>query len=243
MSPLLPILASVGLISLIAFIGVFFLAINKSLLNKLLGVLVSFASGALLGGAFLHLLPEATEQLGERAFVLTLAAFVLFFVLEKFLYWRHCHEGECPEHVFTYLNLIGDGVHNFIDGAVIAAAFLTNFSLGISTTLAIALHEIPQEIGDFSILVWGGWKKSKALLFNFLSALTALAGALIVFFFTQQTAAMIPLLLPLAAGGFIYVAATDLIPQLHQKRKTGDSISQFIFLATGLALMMTLTRI
>lgn len=241
MSVFLSIFLSVIFVGLISLGGVLFLAVNKKLLDKLLGALVSFASGSLLGAAFLHLLPEAVKALGQNAFVLTLTAFTLFFVLEKFLYWRHCHEGECPKHIFTYLNLIGDSLHNFIDGAVIAAAYLTNFSLGIHTTLAIAFHEIPQEISDFSILIYGGWEKKKALLFNFASAATAIIGALTVFSFAQQTAIIIPLLLPLAAGGFIYVAGSDLIPQLHQKRKVKDSISQFVFLATGLLLMWGLT--
>ena len=147
------ILISVILVSLLSFIGVFFLALKREFLNRFLGVFVSFACGALLGGAFFHLLPESVEQLGESSFVWIVISFLFFFILEKFLHWRHCHKDHCDVHAFTYLNLIGDGIHNLIDGAIIAAAFLTDFSIGVSATLAIIFHEIPQEIGDFFILI------------------------------------------------------------------------------------------
>jgi len=234
------ILISVLAVSLISFIGVFFLALKKEILDKLLDLFISFACGSLLGGAFFHLLPESMDKLGNSTFVWVAIAFLMFFVLEKFFLWRHCHQQHCDVHAFSYLNLIGDGIHNFIDGTVIAAAFLTNLALGFSTTLAVIFHEIPQEIGDFSILIYGGWSRKKALIFNFLSALPAVVGALIIYFFSHQFLGYVAFLLPFAAGGFLYIAATDLIPQLHKKNTISKSILQFIALTSGLVLMWLL---
>ena len=231
------ILISVIFVSLLSFVGVFFLALKKEILNKFLSIFVSFACGSLLGGAFFHLLPESVEQLGENAFVWTMLSFLLFFVLEKFLFWRHCHKEHCEVHTFTYLNLIGDGLHNFIDGAIIAASFLVDFSLGISTTLAVIFHEIPQEIGDFCILIYGGWERKKALMFNFISALMSVVGALAVYFFSNQISGLIPILLSFAAGGFIYIASVDLIPELHKTQESSKSIIQFFSLVGGIVLM------
>jgi len=236
------ILISVSLVSLISLVGVFFLGIKSKVLDQYLEVLISFASGSLLGGAFLHLLPETLESLGEAAFSLVLVSFLFFFALEKFFYWRHCHQGKCEVHAFTYLNLIGDAIHNFLDGTIIAAAFLTSLSLGITTSLAVIFHEIPQEIGDFSILIYGGIEKKKALLFNFFSALTAVIGAVLVYFFSSRIINLTPYFLPLAAGNFLYLAATDIIPELHQKSKSSshNSIKQFLTLSAGVALMWIL---
>ena len=178
------ILLSTFLVSLISFIGVFTLSLKEKFLNKILLILVSFAAGALIGGAFFHLLPEALEiSFDLNIFVYLVVGIFVFFILERVLHWRHCHKGKCDVHPFTYLNLVGDGVHNFIDGLIIAASFLTNISLGIITTIAVIFHEIPQEIGDFGILVYGGFSRTKALFFNFLSALTAILGALVGFSF------------------------------------------------------------
>jgi len=231
------ILTSVILVSLISFVGVLFIALREETLNKILNFLVSFACGALLGGAFLHLLPESVENLGEKSFIFVIVAFLVFFILEKIFRWRHCHLGQCSTHSFAYLNLLGDGLHNFVDGAVIAAAFLTNISLGITTTLAVIFHEIPQEIGDFSILLYGGIERKKALLFNFASAITAVLGALSVYFFGGKISGLIPFLLPFAAGGFIYIAATDIIPELHKKENLKQSILEFFLILLGISLM------
>jgi len=231
------ILISVFLVSLISFVGVLFITLKEKTLNKLLNFLVSFACGALLGSAFFHLLPEAVENLGEKSFTLVVVSFLIFFLLEKIFRWRHCHLGHCPTHAFAYLNLLGDGLHNFVDGAVIAAAFLANISLGISTTLAVILHEIPQEIGDFSILIYAGLEKKKALFLNFASALTAIFGALATYFFALQISYLVPFLLPFAAGGFIYIAATDIIPELHKKEDIKQSILEFFLILLGAALM------
>lgn len=236
---LLWILTSVIIVSLISFVGVFFLALKEKILNKILLWLVALSVGALLGGAFLHLLPESVEQTKTGYIgILFLAGIIIFFIMEKFLHWRHCHSGKCNVHPFAYTILFGDGLHNFIDGIIIAAAYLTNLNLGIATTLAIIIHEIPQEIGDFGVLIYGGFKKGKALLYNFLSALIAVVGALVAYF--MHNSLNTTFLLPIAAGGFIYIAMTDLIPELHKKSKLQESIMQFIFIVIGLALMWLL---
>lgn len=250
MFPLAWILASTLLVSGISLIGIFFLSLSEKLFRKLLLMLVSFASGTLLGGAFLHLIPEAlsSEALSaesENMFIVILSGILVFFLLEKFL-WRHCHERECPVHVFAYLSLLGDGVHNFIDGVIIAAGFLVgvplgsvNIPLGLATTLAVVSHEIPQEIGDFGILVYGGFSKVKALFYNLLSALMAVFGALLMYYFSSYLPSLAYFLV-FAAGSFIYIATTDLIPQLHKERDAWKSLVQFVLLLSGILLMWLL---
>jgi zinc and cadmium transporter len=239
MSALLPILLATLLVSSISLVGILFLSLNDKILNNLLLILVAFASGALLGGAFLDLLPESLASGSEEVFIFVLLGIMLFFVIEKFLRWS-CHERKCDIHAFTYLDLIGDGVHNWIDGMIIAASFLTSIELGIVTTFAVVAHEVPQEIGDFGILVYGGFKKTKALFYNFLSALTAVFGAIFTYYLIQHTEHLTTLLLPFAAGGFIYIAATDLLPELHKREKIKDSIVQLIVLSLGIILMWSL---
>jgi zinc and cadmium transporter len=169
-------------------------------------------------------------------FFYVILGIVSFFAMEKFLYWRHCHEEECPIHMFVYLNLVGDGIHNFIDGMIIAATFMLSFSLGFATTLAVIFHEIPQEIGDFGILIYGGLSKRKALTYNFISAVTAILGAMITYF-SAYLQGIETLLVPFAAGGFIYIAATDLMPELHKKRSGSESLIQLLFILLGIGLM------
>ncbi len=229
------ILVSTLIVSLISLIGIFFLSLKEKLLGKILLVTVSFASGTMLGGAFLHLIPESLVPFNENVFAAILLGIVVFFLLEKFL-WRHCHERECPVHPFAYLDLFGDGIHNFIDGVIIAASFITSVPLGVTTTLAVVSHEIPQEIGDFAILVHGGFGKTRALFYNFLSALTAVAGAVFTYFFFSSLPDM-EYLLAFAAGSFIYIAASDLIPELHKETKPLISGVQFVLLVVGILLM------
>lgn len=176
------ILISVIIVSAVSLIGVFTLAMNDKFLNKAMLFLVSFAAGTLLGDALIHLLPEAYSSGNVFASAYVLLGIIFFFALEKIIKWRHCHEAGCPEHshVLPYVILIGDGLHNFIDGMIIAASFLVNVPVGIATTIAVIFHEIPQEIGDFGSLVYGGFSKKKALIYNFLSALTAVLGAITV---------------------------------------------------------------
>ncbi len=238
MSTLAWILTSTLIVSAISLIGILFLSVNQSLFRKMLLVLVSFASGTLLGGAFLHLIPEALLNGGENLFIVILSGILVFFLLEKFL-WRHCHERDCPVHVFAYLNLLGDGIHNFIDGILIAASFLTSTPLGFATALAVVSHEIPQEIGDFGILVYGGFSKAKALSYNLLSALMAFVGALLTYSFSAYLPSSSYFLM-FAAGSFIYVATTDLIPELHKEHGVAKSFLQFALLVVGILLMWLL---
>ena len=195
--------------------------------------LLGFSCGALIGGAFIHLLPESLEEMGQAyqaVLYYTIVGIIVFFIMEKFLYWRHCHEEKCPIHTFVYLNLIGDGVHNFIDGMIIAGSFIISYSIGIATTFAVIFHEIPQEIGDFGVLVYGGLTKAKALAYNFVSALTAVAGSLVTYYLASYIQGMDTFLVPFAAGGFIYIAATDLMPELHKRSQAKESLIQLLAL-------------
>jgi len=240
---LIYILIATFLISIIAFVGIFTLFLKKSFLDRILLLLVSFSAGALIGGAFLHLLPEAVEGAGEKnllnVFLYVIFGFCLFFVLEQFISWHHCHK---TEHIasFSYLILISDGVHNFIDGLIIAASFIISLPVGIATTIAVALHEIPQEIGDFGILIYGGMSKKKALFLNFASALIAVLGGIIGFFLAGRIGGSIVYLLPFAAGNFIYIASADLIPEIKQKCELSKSLPHFLFFLFGIALMLIL---
>jgi zinc and cadmium transporter len=226
------------LISIIAFVGVICLAVRSKVLDALLLPLVGFAAGALIGGAFLHLLPEAINKSTDLGVFLALSfGFFLFFLLEK-LIWRHCHRSSCSVHPFAYINLIGDGLHNFIDGLVIAASFLNSVNLGIVTCLAVAFHEIPQEIGDFGVLVYGGLGRSKALALNFVSALTVVMGGIIGCCLSSYLGGAMVYLLPFTAGGFIYVAASDLIPELHKEADPRKTLASFTFFLLGFALML-----
>ncbi|MEM3783654.1 MAG: ZIP family metal transporter [Candidatus Bathyarchaeia archaeon] len=238
MNDLITILASVTAVSFIAFVGIIFAGMREFLLKRITMALVGFASGTLLGGAFLHLLPEVLTPENDpiTVFFYVIVGIVSFFALEKFLYWRHCHERECPTHMFVYLNLLGDGIHNFIDGMVIAATFMFSFELGFATTLAVIFHEVPQELGDFGVLVYGGLSKKKALAFNFISAVTAILGALTTYFLAYLKSIEV-LLVPFAAGGFIYIAATDLMPELHKKTHASESLVQLIVILLGIGLM------
>lgn len=237
------ILSAAILISLISLVGLFTIGIKAKIFDKIILLLVGFSAGGLIGGAFLHLLPEAIEKCGyDRTFLYTLIGFITFFLLERCLYWRHCHNDNCEIHSFTYLILIGDGIHNFTDGLLIAASFMTNFKLGIATTLAVALHEIPQEMGDFATLVYGGFSKAKALIFNFISALIAVLGAIIGYIMLGITENIQMLLVSFTAGGFIYIAACDLVPQIHKHRETKGANLAFITFILGLFFMSLLDK-
>ncbi|MBU0546180.1 ZIP family metal transporter [Patescibacteria group bacterium] len=234
-------------ISIISFVGIISLFLKDKILNKIVFYLVAISAGSLMGGAFLHLIPDAIENSSgehgfENVFIAVLAGFALFFILERILHWRHCHKhGEnCLIHPFTYLNLIGDGLHNFIDGVVITAAFSLSIELGIATTIGVIFHEIPQEISDFGVLVYGGFTKIKALLFNFLSGVFAVVGALCGFAFINIIQGAVPFVVGLTAGGFIYISATDLIPELHKESKFYKSLIAFACFFAGVGLMFLL---
>ena len=227
------------LVSIISLIGIFSLFLNERLLNRILILLVGFGAGGLIGGAFLHLLPETLENSKDLtlSFMYVIFGFILFFILEKYLFWRHCHKGKCEIHAFTYLNLIGDGIHNFGDGLIIGVSFFTDIRIGIVSTLAIIMHEVPQELGDFGILIYGGLSKFKALLFNYISATTAILGTVIGYFFSSHIHNFSTLLLPFAAGGFIYIASCDLIPELHRQPDIKKSNVSMFFFILGIILM------
>jgi len=225
------------IVSIVSLVGIVTISLKKDVLEKLLLSMVALSAGVLLGGGFLHLLPEAVAELGESAFIYTIIGLVLFFFLERILYWRHCHDGVCDVHIFSYLNIVGDTVHNFIDGLIIAAGFLTSIDIGIATTIAVLFHEVPQEIGDFGVLIYGGFKRGKALFYNFLSALAAVVGAVVGYGLSTSVAGFQPFLLPFAAGGFIYIAMSDLIPELHKEVDRKKSFVSLIFFLVGIFLM------
>lgn len=230
-------LLSAFAISLLSFVGALTLVIKKNKLKSYLLLLVGFSAGALMGGALMHLMPEAIGKAGAGGmFELLLVGFVAFFLMEKLLYWRHCHDGVCKVHPFTYLNLIGDAIHNFIDGIVLAASFSTGTSVGIVSTMAIAFHEIPQELGDFGVLLYGGMKTKKALFYNFLSALTAVVGVLVGSYLFPMTE-FAPYILAFAAGNFLYIASSDLIPELHKEPNKTKSMMSFATFLAGIGLM------
>jgi zinc and cadmium transporter len=238
MSELIWILGATVIVSLIALIGILTISFSKSLFKDILVILVGLSAGTLIGGAFLHLIPEALESSESNfVFVLVLAGFSIFFLMEKVLKWHHCHEGECHVHTFTYMSLLGDAVHNFLDGMIIAASFLVNIPFGIVTTIAIIAHEVPQEMGDFAILMLGGFSKAKALIYNFLIGMTSILGALIGFFLSGLVENLTSILIPLAAGTFIYIAASDLIPELHKELKVKKSIASFALFIGGILFM------
>ncbi len=238
MSIILWILLSTFLISLISFMGILFLSLKDKLLEKITLVLVALSAGALMGGAFLHLIPESMEGLkGLNMFFYILVGFIVFLLVEKVLHWRHCHKGNCDIHTFAYMSLVGDAVHNLIDGLIIAASFVTNIGLGIITSIAVVLHEIPQEIGDFGVLIHGGFKKMKAILLNFVIGLTAILGGLIGYFLSNYVESATEFLLPFAAGGFIYIAASDLIPEIRKEARLGKSLLYFGVFVLGILLM------
>ena len=232
------ILFATFIVSLISFIGVFTLALKDKILDKILLILIGLSAGALMGAAFLDLLPEAVKNSkGSDVFIIVLVGFILFFLIEKVLHWRHCHKGECDVHTFRYMNLVGDSIHNFIDGLTMAASFVISVPLGISTTIAISAHEIPQEIGDFGVLIYGGFSKKKALMLNFFVALTAVLGGVIGYFISMYIEDIVLYIIPFAAGGFIYIAATDLVPEIRKELDMKKYMATLLVFICGILLM------
>lgn len=239
------IFGSVLAVSLVSFVGVFTLSLRERLLQRILLLLVSFSTGALLGNVFLHLLPEIAEHTEEfsSALSVVLLGILLSFVIEKFIHWRHCHMLGCEPHVHPtgHLVLIGDAAHNILDGILIATAYLVSFHIGIATTVAVILHEIPQELGDFAVLLHSGHTKRWALLANFLSALSAFVGAALVLLLSTSAEGIERFLLPLAAGNFLYIAGSDLIPELHKETRASGALLQLLMMLAGIAVMHGLT--
>ncbi len=239
-------LLAASLVSLISLVGILMVGLSQKKIKNIIFFLVSFSAGSLMGGAFFHLIPEAIELSSQDkiidVFKLVTGGFITFYIMERVLRWRHCHslEKECEIHHFIgYQNLLGDGLHNFIDGLIIFTAFSVNNVLGLATTISIILHEIPQEIGDFGVLIYSGFSKKKALFFNFISAVLAILGVLAGFLLSEKINHLINFLIPFAAGGFIYIAASDLIPEIHREKDFKKSLLAFIFFVIALVLMFS----
>lgn len=229
--------------SALALVGSVTLILRESTLQKLLLPLVSFAAGSMVGGALFHMIPASLVSMSVRTtFGWVALGFLLFFALEQFLHWHHGHreygDGKRP---LTYLILIGDGLHNFLGGIAIAGVFLVDVRLGIAAWIAAAAHEVPQELGDFGVLVHGGWKKRTALLFNLLSGLTFLVGGLLAYVASLQVD--VRWLVPLAAGNFLYIGASDLVPEVNKARSLGASLLHFVIFAAGLGLLYALAAV
>ncbi len=235
-------LAATVVVSLVSMVGIIFMGAKEARRQKTIYILVSFATGSLIGGALLHLLPEAVAA-DKNAFLHVIVGILFFLLLEKLLYWRHCHKGHCDVHTFKYLNLVGDGVHNFIDGIVIGISFLVDPGLGLTTSLAILFHEIPQELGDFSVLIFGGFSFKQALLFNLLSATTCIVGGIIACVVGSAIEPMKSVLLGFTAGGFLYIAMVDILPELRAAHDLRQSATQFMLILAGIGLMYGLTAI
>jgi zinc and cadmium transporter len=233
---------SVFLVSLISFSGALTLAIKKEKLKDLLIYFVSFSAGALLGDVFIHLLPEVLKEYNQSIsliFIFVLIGILFSFILEKIICWRHCHLPITKNHIhnFAWMNLWGDFFHNIIDGLTIAASYLLNTGAGIATTLAVVFHEIPQEIGDFGVLLHGGFEVKKALFLNFLTALSAIIGAMISLLLNNRIEHLTLFLAPFAAGNFIYIASSDLIPELHKETAIKKGAIQIVTFLLGVLVM------
>ncbi|HUO58802.1 MAG TPA: ZIP family metal transporter [bacterium] len=237
-------LGSVGFVSSLSFLGAFSLLMGESLLQRSLLVLVSLGVGGLLGDAFLHLLPESYGNKANHELtisLLVLAGILLFFIQEKILKWDHLKSDSGSQiHPVGYMNLVATGMHNFVDGVLIGASFLAGTRIGIATTMAVAMHEIPHEISDFGVLVHAGFSPKKALILNFLSALTAIVGTAAALWVGAMAVNFVATMLPFAAGGFIYIAACDLVPELHKDNSLSGSMAQLAGISLGILLMVLL---
>ncbi len=248
------ILTTLG-VSVLSVIGILFFYVKQKRFNKIMLSLVALSAGAMLGNTAFHLLPESFEFVEAGAMdmmtmmLLFVGAFVFSFLFETLFSWHHCHtashHGEkdspkaCKSDIKSYSHLIlySDGIHNFIDGMIIAAAFIVNPALGVTTAVAVALHEVPQELGDFAVLVHGGFRKKKALILNFLAASTVVLGGVVGYFLTQSVEMAVPVLLPFAAGSFMYIAAADLLPELKHDENQKSSLTHFAVFLVGLIIM------
>jgi len=224
--------------SLLGFAGVFSLWVREATLNKIVKILVAFSAGVLLGGGFFHLLAESLNRLSPtHALGIFIVGFLFFFVLEECLHWHHCEK--CDVHPYNYLMIVGDAIHNFIDGLVLAGSFMVSTSVGLVTSLMVIGHEFPQELGVFAVLVSGGFGKERAMLYSFLAQTTCILGGILGFLFVSKIEVVSTYLLPFAAGGFIYIAASDLIPGMHKAEGT-EKIGSFVWLCLGLLFMIAI---
>jgi zinc and cadmium transporter len=241
-------LASVIGVSLLSLVGILFFLIDERFIGKVLLYFVSFSTGALLGDVFIHIIPEMADEpdFFQQGLLIVLLGILVSFMIEKIIHWRHCHV--LPEHHHGHshghhhhpvgiMSIFGESVHNFIDGIVIAASFLVNIPLGISTALAIVFHEIPHEIGNFAVLLHSGFPRKKALLMNFLAASAAILGTVLVLVLSQSISDLTVYMLPFAAGNLLYIAGSDLIPELHKETKLTQGIIQLLAMITGMLFM------
>ncbi len=238
------IFTSILAVSLVSLLGMLLLAGDRRRIKSVIFFLVSVSAGSMIGGAFFHLLPEAVgiHPEGLRVWVSLTLGFVAFFVLEKLICWRHCHIPTSHEHPHELgiMNLVGDGLHNLIDGMVIAGAYMASLPLGAATTLAVVLHEVPQEISDFGVLLYAGYTKKRALVLNYASAATAFLGGAAGIFLASRSEDFLAFILPFTAGGFIYIASADLIPELKKENAIGKSMKQLAGILFGIGIMLAL---
>jgi len=237
-------------VSLFSLSGIIALSLNHETLHKILFFLIAFSAGTILGASFFDLLPEAVELMPESVVFIYIAfGYVSFYILERFIYWYHGHghHSDIEEHEeeratmgFAYLNILGDGIHNFIDGMIIATSFTVDFSVGIATTMAVIFHELPQEMGDYGVLVYAGFEKTKALLMNFAAALSVVVGGVVAIFFLGAIDALSGVLISFSAGAFIYLSASELIPELQREEDFWRSLAQFVVFLLGLAVIWSL---
>ncbi len=238
-------IGSTLIVSVLSFSGILLLAMRPTQLQRMIFILVSFAVGALFGNTFFMLIPESFALIDNSRLIgiLIVSGLVVMFILEKFIHWHHCHNvtHEHDEAPLGYISLITDSLHNFTDGVLIAAAWMASPEVGIATTLAVVVHEIPQEISDFGVLLHAGFSRRKALFLNFIAASAAILGAVLTVMLGTVSENLITFILPFAAGGFIYLAGSDLIPELHRESSVRKSLVQLTAILTGLVLMFFLS--
>ena len=236
------ILVASGITSAISLVGVLTIIISRKKFERLIMFLVSLSAGTLLGDSFVHLLPEAPQNSGQTFWLAVIGGILLFFILEKIIHWRHCHLQPTMSHPHPVgiMNLVGDGLHNLIDGLIIGGSFLASVPLGVTTTIAVITHEIPQELGDFGTLLHAGYKVKKAVWLNFLSALASVLGAVLAIIIGVKTSVFINFIIPITAGGFIYIATSDLIPELKKESRLRDTARQLFGIVLGVGIMVLL---
>ncbi|MBS3138681.1 ZIP family metal transporter [Candidatus Woesearchaeota archaeon] len=237
-------LLSVVLVSLVSLIGIISLSFSQRALKRILTILVSISAGTLIGDAFLHLLPESVEN--EWAWYAVIVGMLVFFVLEKFIHWHHRHPSKEHSHVghhpthLGFMNIAGDALHNLTDGLIIAGSYFVSVPVGIATTIAVILHEIPQEFADFGVLIYSGMSRTRAIMMNFLSAAFAIIGAIIGLIIGAKGELFVTFIIPFTAGGFIYIAGTNLLPELHKETRLTSSFFQLLGLLLGIGIMIAL---
>ena len=234
------IVGSGVLMSAIALVGAVTIALEERTRERLILPLVAFSAGSLLGGAFLHMIPEAIERSGgdPSVYLWVLIGFTAFFALEQFLHWHHWHEDAEHKSPLSHLMVIGDSLHNFLGGVAVAGAFIVAVPLGVTTWIVAAAHEVPQELGKYGVLLHGGWSKGRALLVSMASSLTFLVGGL--FAYAASVQVDVSFIVPFAAGNFLYIAASDLVPEVNKHHRIGINLLHFVSFASGIALLVAI---